>query len=329
MDFIITFTFSKIMETRIIISQIFMLAVVVLIGAAGARFKVITTDIKDMLSKLIFNISLPLMLFTNFLRIEATPKLIANSLAVLGISGFVILLLFIIGWITSRLIKFSAGESAVFRAHSMFGNTIFLGFPLIHALYGSEGLLYATMFQLVSNIIMWTAGVVVLTHGNGVPWKKSIRRVLNPNTVATLTGLVFFMFSLGLPEIIVRPLAELGSANTWLSMLYIGAMLVFAKVGDLLKTKSLYIISFNRLILAPAILVSVFYIFSAFAGLAPDKLVSSVIILEASMPCMATVVIMAREFGADDHLAVGNVFISTILSIVTLPLVVMAINSFL
>ncbi len=306
-----------------------MLAVVVLIGAISARFKVITTEIKDMLSKLIFNISLPLMLFTNFLRIEATPKLIANSLAVLGISGFVILFLFIIGWITSRLMKFSVEESAVFRAHSMFGNTIFLGFPLIHALYGAEGLLYATMFQLVSNILMWTAGVVVLTHGKGVSWKKSIRQVMNPNTIATLAGLVFFMFSLKLPEIVVSPLAELGSANTWLSMLYIGAMLVFANVGDLLKTKSLYIISFNRLILAPAILVSVFYVFGAFAGLAPDKLVSSVIILEASMPCMATVVIMAKEFGADDHLAVGNVFVSTILSILTLPLVVMAINSFL
>ena len=89
------------METRIIISQIFMLAVVVLIGAISARFRVITTEIKDMLSKLIFNISLPLMLFTNFLRIEATPKLIANSLTVLGISGFVILLLFIFGWITT------------------------------------------------------------------------------------------------------------------------------------------------------------------------------------------------------------------------------------
>ena len=317
------------METRIIITQILMLAVVVVIGAITARFSVITTGIKDMLSKLIFNISLPLMLFTNFLKIDATPRLIANSLTVLGISGFVILLLFIIGWITSRLLKFRTGEAAVFRAHSMFGNTIFLGFPLILALYGPEGLLYATMFQLVSNLIMWTAGVVVLSHGNDVSWKKSILKVLNPNTIATLTGLVFFMLSIKLPEIIIRPLSELGSANTWLSMLYIGAMLVFANVGDLLKTKSLYVISFNRLILAPAILISIFYIFSAVAGLAPDILVSSVIILEASMPCMATVVIMAKEFGADDHLAVGNVFVSTILSIITLPLVVMAITRFL
>ncbi len=62
---------------------------------------------------------------------------------------------------------------------------------------------------------------------------------------------------------------------------------------------------------------------------APDKVVSSVIILEASMPCMASVVIMAKELGADDHLAVGNVFVSTLLSLFTLPVLVMAINRFL
>lgn len=317
------------METRIIISQIIILAIVVLIGAIAAKFRVLTPASKDMLSKLIFNISLPLMLFTNFLRIEATPRLIANSFTVLIVAGMVIMVLLLIGWISTRLFKIKDREAAVFKTHSMFGNTIFLGFPLILALYGPEGLLYATMFQLVSNILMWTIGVVVLSHGNGVSWKKSITKVLNPNTIATLIGLVFFLLSVKLPDILVRPMSELGSANTWLSMLYIGAMLVFASVGDLLRNKSIYLISFNRLIFAPAILISIFYILAEVVGIAPDKLVSSVIILEASMPCMVTVVIMAKEFGADDHLAVGNVFVSTIVSILTLPLVVMAINGVL
>jgi predicted permease len=112
-------------------------------------------------------------------------------------------------------------------------------------------------------------------------------------------------------------------------MLYIGAMLAFADVGGLLKKRSLYLISFNRLILFPLVLISLFYVAASLLGTAPDKLVSSVIILEASMPCMASVVIMAKELGADDHLAVGNVFVSTIFSIATLPVVLMAINWFL
>jgi malate permease and related proteins len=317
------------METRIIISQIFILAIVVLIGAVAAKLKVLTIEAKDMLSKVIFNISLPLMLFTNFLKLDATPRLIANSFIVLSVSGFVILFMLLAGWLATRIFHIKGREAAVFKAHSMFGNTIFLGFPLITALYGVEGLLYASMFQLVSNLIMWTVGVVVLTHGDGTSWMKSISRVWNPNTVATLSGLIFFIFSIKLPALIVKPLSELGSANTWLSMLYIGAMLVLADVGGLLGKKSLYIISMNRLIVVPAILISFFVFFTVISGIAPDKLVSSVIILEASMPCMATVVIMAKELGADDHLAVGNVFVSTIVSILTLPLVLLAINWFL
>jgi malate permease and related proteins len=317
------------METTIILSQIFILAVVVIIGTIAAKFKVLTPDTKDMLSKVIFNISLPLMLFTNFLKLEATPRLLANSFVVLSVSGFVILFMLFMGWITTRIFKIKGREAAVFKAHSMFGNTIFLGFPLITALFGVEGLLYASMFQLVSNIIMWTVGVVVLTHGNGTSWKKSISRVLNPNTIATLAGLCFFLLSIKLPQLLVKPLSELGAANTWLSMLYIGAMLVFSDVRGLLGKKSLYIISVNRLVLVPAILVSIFALIAAVAGVAPDKLVTSVIILEASMPCMASVVIMAKELGADDHLAVGNVFVSTLLSILTLPVLVMMINRFL
>jgi malate permease and related proteins len=317
------------METRIILSQILMLAVVVMIGVIAGKLKVLTIASKDMLSKVIFNISLPLMLFTNFLRLDSTPRLLANSFIVLSVSGIVILLMLFIGWITTRIFDIKGGEAAVFKAHSMFGNTIFLGFPLITALYGTEGLLYASMFQLVSNLIMWTVGVVVLTHGSGTSWTKSLLKVLNPNTIATLTGLTFFMLTIKLPDLLVKPLSELGAANTWLSMLYIGAMLVFSDVRGLLGKKSLYIISVNRLIVFPAILVSLFAIIASITGSVPDKLVTSVIILEASMPCMASVVIMAKELGADDHLAVGNVFISTLLSIITLPLLVMAINFFL
>jgi len=317
------------MQTGVVINQIFILAVVVLIGAIAAKFKVFTSDSKDVLSKVIFNISLPLMLFTNFFRLEATPRLISNSLIILSLSGFMIFFLLLIGWISSGAFRLKGSEAAVFKVHSMFGNTIFLGFPLITALYGVEGLLYASMFQLVSTIIMWTVGVIILSHGNGTPWKKSLVKVLNPNTIATLTGLIFFILSVRLPEIILKPMTELGSANTWLSMLYIGAMLAFSNVGSLLKKKSLYLISFNRLILAPALLISIFYLVASLARLAPEKLVTSVIILEASMPCMATVVIMAKEFGSDDRLAVGNVFVSTIISILTLPLVVMALERFI
>jgi predicted permease len=317
------------LETRIILSQIFILAVVVVIGAIGAWTKVITLASKDMLSKVIFNISLPLMLFTNFLKLEATPKLLANSFVVLSVTVFVVFFMLLLGWSSSRIFNIRGREAAVFRAHSMFGNTIFLGFPLINALFGAEGLLYASMYQLASNVIMWTVGVIVLTYENGTSWKKSLLKVINPNTIATLTGFMFFVLSIKLPKLIITPLSELGAANTWLSMLYIGAMLFLADAAGFFRRKSIFILCFNRLLLSPVILILLFWGSALLINLGPDKLVTSVVILEAAMPCMASVVIMARELGADDHLAVGNVFVSTILSIFTLPVVLMLITRLL
>jgi len=314
------------METGIIISQIFILAAVVIIGALASKFSIITPDSKNMLSKVIFNITLPLLLFTNFLKMDATPRLITNSFIVLLVSVFVILFMFMVGWLTTRLFSIKGSDAAVFRTHSMFGNTIYLGIPLISALYGEEGLLYASMFILISNLIMWTGGVLVLSHGNAVPWRKSIRKVINPNTAAIILGLLFFMFSIRLPEIIITPMAELGQTTTWLAMLYIGSMLAFTNISGLLGKKDLYILSFNRLLLVPSALVLIFYLSGTIPGLSADKLVLSVIVLEAAMPCMVTVVIMAKELDADDHLAVGNVFVSTLLSILTLPLIAMVIN---
>ncbi|MCU0456851.1 MAG: AEC family transporter [Bacteroidales bacterium] len=315
------------MESKIVLTQIAILAVVVVIGAIAARSRVFTSESKDVLSKVIFNISLPLMLFTNFFRMEATPRLIANSLSVLVITAGLISLLLLLGWLSVRLYRLKDAEAAVFKVHSMFGNTIFLGFPLITALFGVEGLLYASMYQLVSTIMMWTIGVVILTRGHGISWRTSLLRVVNPNTIATITGLLCFLLSVRLPSVILRPMTELGAANTWLSMLYIGAMLVFSNVGGMLRKKSLYLISLNRLIIGPALLISFFYLAGTVTGFMPDNLPLSVIILEASMPCMATVVIMAKEFGSDDSLAVGNVFVSTLFSILTLPLVVMIITA--
>ena len=316
-------------ETGIIASQIFILAVAVIVGAIAARTKIITKESNGFLSKLIFNVSLPLMLFTNFFKLDVTPRLLSNSMIVMAISAVILLFLLFVGWVFTKIIKMNVREAAVFKAHSMFGNIVFLGFPLITALYGKEGLLYASMFQLVSNLIMWTIGVIVLSQGNGNSWQKSIVKVLNPNTIAVLAGLTCFLLSAKLPEIIISPLESIGSTNTWLSMIYIGAMMTFSNVRGLLGKKIIYILSFNRLLLLPLIVMLIFVGLKTFAGIELDVLVISVVILEISMPCMASTVIMARELGADDSLAMANVFISTLLSIITLPLVLLGLNAIL
>jgi predicted permease len=314
------------MHLDIILNQILILSILALVGIIGSKAKVISPESKDMLAKIIFNITLPLALLTNFSRIDVTPKLLSNSLLVIGLSIIVLSFLLLAGWLTTRLFKMKTSDSVIFKSHSLFGNIIFLGFPLISALYGEEGLLYAGMFQVVSNMFMWTIGVVILNQGNNTSLKKNLLHILNPNTIAVVIGFTMFLFSVKLPQFLLKPLGGLGDSNTYLSIVYIGSVLYFTSVRVLFNNKIAYLLSVNRLLIVPALMLSVFIAINSLLPVKIDNLVISVLILQSAMPAMVNIVIMAKIFGADDNLATANVFISTLLCIITLPLVLLLLG---
>jgi predicted permease len=314
------------MHIDIILNQILILSILVLVGIIGSRANVITKDTKDMLAKVIFNITLPLMLLTNFSRINVTPRILGNSLLVICLSVFVLLFMLLAGWLTTRLFRMKTSDAIIFKTHSLFGNIIFLGFPLISSLYGEEGLLYAGMFQVVSNMFMWTIGVVILNQGNNNSLKKNLLHILNPNTIAVVIGFLMFLFSIKLPQFLLKPLGGLGDSNTYLSMVYIGAVLYFTSIKVLFNNKTVYILAINRLLLVPAIMFFIFIGLNLLLQLKIDPLVISVLILQSAMPAMVNIVIMAKVFGADDNLATANVFISTLLAILTLPIVLLMLG---
>jgi malate permease and related proteins len=314
------------MHIEIIFTQIIILSILVTVGILGSKFSVITPETKDMLAKVIFNITLPLALLTNFSRIEVTPKILSNSLLVIGLSVIIMLFMLLAGWFTSKVLRMKSSEAIIFKTHSLFGNIIFLGFPLISSLYGEEGLLYAGMFQVVSNMFMWTVGVVILNQGNNNSLKKNLLHILNPNTIAVVIGFIMFIYSVKLPPILLKPLGGLGDSNTYLSLVYMGSILYFTSLRQLINNKVAYIVSFNRLLVIPSIMVLIFLLINFLIPVKIDPLVVSVLILQSAMPCMINIVIMAKIFGADDELATANVFISTIASIFTLPLIMLLLG---
>ncbi|MFO7657530.1 MAG: AEC family transporter, partial [Bacteroidales bacterium] len=118
----------------------------------------------------------------------------------------------------------------------------------------------------------------------------------------------------------------LGSTTTYLSMIYIGAMLYYADGKKMLKNRNVYLLSFNRLLLVPFMLIGIFALLNYFF---PDMLrreVLNVVVMQAAMPCMVNVVIMVNILGKDDDIATANVFVSTILSVITLPLILLSLR---
>jgi len=314
------------MALEVVLRQIAVLAILVLVGITASRAKVITAASKDVLAKIIFYVTLPALLFTNFSKVDLTPELLSSSMQTLLLSLFVLLFMLLMGSLTARLFGLRGSHEAIFRLHSMLGNIIYLGLPLIASQFGREGLLYASLFVLVSNILMWTVGVAVVTPGSKFSLKSNLLKLLNINTIAILSGFALFLLSVKLPPIILDSVGALGSTTTYLSMIYIGAMLYFADGKKMLKNRNVYLLSFNRLLLVPFMLIGIFVLINF---LFPDLLrreVLNVVVMQAAMPCMVNVVIMVNILGKDDDIATANVFVSTILSVITLPLILLSLG---
>ena len=317
------------MHTDIVFQQISILGILIFVGILGSKFDIISQKSKEMLAKLIFNITLPSMLFTNFSKLNITPRLLKNSLAVIVLTLLTLFGMLLLSWLIARLSRMPKGEASIFKTHCVFGNLVYLGFPLISALYGEEGLLYAGMYQFVSNIMIWTVGIIILNQGKNLSVWQNLKHIFNINTCAVLVGFLMFLFSIRLPWVFMKSIGSLGDSTTYLSMLYIGAMMYYTNLKGLLGKKEVYIFTINKLVIIPVILLLILSKFMTHIPGGIDSTVIAVLVLLSAMPGMANVVIMAKIFGADDKLATANVFVSTIASLITLPLILLLIEALL
>jgi hypothetical protein len=212
----------------------------------------------------------------------------------------------------------------------MFGNIVFLGFPLINALFpGGEALLYAAVFQVASDSVMWTFGIYILNHHQKNKFKDYLKHFINPNTMAFVIGIIFLFLNIKIPSIIHKPLYDLGHTTIFLSMLYIGAMLSFIKLKHISNIMYNITLTINKLFIFPIILLFLFFIAINYYGLTMSPMAISVLILQCGMPAMATVVILVKNYKGDDVQATINVFISTIVCLVSLPLLWVLICKFI
>lgn len=299
--------------------QVFQLLLIILAGVACCKLGVFQPAQKAVLSNLLLYLVVPAMIVDSYL-VEFDPSTFRNLLASFGLSSIALAVgLFLAFFATA---KADQDKRAILRFACGFSNAAYMGFPLIRALFGSEGLLYASAFVTVFNILIWTVG-----YGT-VSGKTNLREILKsiitcPCILAVAVGLVLYLGRIPLPEIISGPVSSIGSMNTPLSMLVTGATIASSDLRRLLKNRNLFLALGLRLVAVPAVTLVLFAILG-FTGIVPMV----VLILEAC-PCAAVTTMFAIQFHHDEELAAGAVVFSTLLSILTLPLYSLALTALL
>lgn len=310
------------MQSEIILNQIIILGIVACIGVIAAKANIINELLREGIAALVFNITLPLLIFTSFLNLDITTELLRNGFLVFVMALFSMFFLLGVGAVSSRVLRIKGEQYPIHLLHTAFGNIVFLGFPLMNALFPEgQALFYATLFYMASNTVMWTVGVNILSNSSDLSAIQKVKNLLNPNTIAFFAGMAVMLSGIKLPRVIEIPISGLGQTTTYLAMLYIGSILAQTSIKGVFKKPHVYVLSFNKLILAPTLLMLLFRLIQGLFSINIDPVAYSVVILQAATPCMTIIVVLAKRFNADDYHATENVFLSTLFSIFTLPLI--------
>lgn len=304
------------MGHTIIINQVTILFLLILIGFIIRKLNILTLELNKGLSDFLLYVTLPFSIIVSF-NIPFSKTMFSNAGIVLLIS----LAIHIFAIFISKFLffKYPPGANKVLRAATIFSNCGFMGFPILTGIYGTQGIFYGSFYVLTYNILIWTAGVRIFT---GKKEKSLWKQALNPPVFAVVAGLILFVFSLKLPAPIFAALEMVGSMTTPLSMIIIGSLLTEVKLSETFTGLSIFYVCAIRLLIFPLVVI----LFSVLFGI--KGIVLGVPALATAMPIGVLVAIFAEKYGADALLASRAVFLSTLLSMITIPIVVALIQLF-
>ncbi len=311
--------------------QVIILFLLILVGYTIKKLKIVTDNLNKELINLILYVSLPAFLITaiNF-EFSMDVLIIIGKLVLLSLGIYVFTTILSYAMVKGFKIKGSLRDVLQFAV--VFSNVGFMGYPVAAALYGDIGVFYAAIYNLPFNILIWTLGVYFMTRdkikgeeeydldGNSnesLPQKKKIdwKIFLNPAIIAVMIGLILFILRIKLPGPIFDTLNMIGSTTTPLAMMFIGTTLSDVNIKEIFADKWAFIISLVRLLIIPSILLFVLKV------LGFDGHLLGIPVMISAMPAPASATIIATKYDNDYHLASKIVFLSTLLCIITIPMV--------
>lgn len=290
--------------------QVLVLFILIGVGFALSKKNILTEKGAKACSELAMFIATPCVIIKAFQR-PYTPALMWGLLTALLVAAAIHLLAIGIGWLVYRN---DNPRNRVYRLSLLLSNAGFMALPLQQAILGEIGVFYGTAYVVMFNLMLWSYGVLVMDRGNGkLSWKKIL---ISPGTVGVVAGVLVFVLPFDLPQIFSAPIAHLAALNTPLPMLFIGYYLSKVNFASALRRKDYYVGMALRLIVLPVVSVALLYLF----GIRGTMLVSMSIAVSA--PTAASVPMFATRYKGDTETAVNMVALSTVASLVTMPVIV-------
>ncbi len=285
---------------------------IMIIGFIAAKLKYMTPTLNANISRLLSFVTSPLQIISSVIKPGSHPISNIDTLKLTGIAFAMYIILAFIAMVIAKCMKAEKKQSNCYRYMFIFSNIGFMGYPVIDALFGEEYRFYATVFILMFNLFCWTYGITLMT---GEKFRVNPVMLLRPIVLAAVFAYVLYFTKLGMrcPQIVYDVSKRVGDTTSTLAMLIVGCALAYLSPKEVFGNWRTYVFLIFKMILFPIAAWSILRL------IITDRLVLGIITIIVSMPIATNSTIICYQFGGDEKLASSGVFLSTLLSVVTVP----------
>lgn len=296
-----------------ILTQVAVLFIIILVGYVIRKLDMLDESSTSKISNLVMSVFLPSMIISS-MQIDYDKSMINKIFILLIVSLVAYAISIALAFLLKYIFK-NDSDLGIYQYVLIFSNIAYMGYPVVGAVLGQEAIFYTAIYNLPFNFFTFTIGIYLLSKGKSDDYKFSFKSIINPAIIAVIIGFTLFVTKIRLPEFINQPFELLGSVTTPLSMLVIGSMLASSPAKECFTNSKLYFITFLRLILMPII------IYFIFKGRVTDSLIAAIPVVMTCMPAAANTAIMANQYDSNPVLASQCVFLTTLFSVVTIPII--------
>lgn len=298
--------------------QMIVLFLILAIGYVAGKTKVMTIEGNKSLSLLVNNIANPCSILYSAL---CTEHALSNSevIALIGIAVAMYVLLIACAQLTPRLLKVSKDQTGQYKFMMIFSNVGYMGIPVVAAIFGQEAVICVSIFIMVFYVFIYTYGVYLICgreHDNSFQWKS----LLSPMVVSSLVGIICYLCNIRVTGVLEDSIDMVRGITTPCAMLIIGCALSSVCLKTVFINWRLYVVAVLKLLVIPS---------AAYMLLKPvitNPIILGVMVTLMAMPVASNFTMLSAQYDRDQKLAASSVFITTLLSVLSIPILAGILN---
>jgi len=293
---------------------------IVVVGYVAGRLGYFENGFDRHLSRLVINITCPALILSSSMSGELPDR--RYILPLLGISILTYVVLTAAAWVLSRILTRKVADRGVVAFALVFGNVGFMGYPVVASIFGHQAVFYAAVLNVVNTFAVFTIGTMMITGGEGSDAERFSKKVLysTPMLSAYLSMLIVALGIDNIPDYVSQPLTMIGNITVPAALLIIGSSMSHLPLRALMGNLTVYGTTLFRLALLP---VGVHFLCLA---LGFDPFVTSINTVVIAMPVATYGTILCLKYNRDTTLIAEVTFITTLLSMLTIPLLVLLLR---